>query len=163
VYTTSVTAPAFSRWPTWPLGDAGITAWDAKVHYALSGDPSRRIQEGDNDGNPETVGDPNWQPLINTPNYPDYTSGAQQRHRRHDPHPCSLLWNRRNDLFGGHNQSGGCPADSHVRPLLGCAADVVNARIYEGIHFRFADVQAAQAGPPGGPVGLLSFPALGRR
>ena len=30
----------------------------------------------DKDGNPFTVADPNWQPLANTPNYPDYTSGA---------------------------------------------------------------------------------------
>jgi hypothetical protein len=28
----------------------------------------------------------------------------------------------------------------------GAAADVVNARIYEGIHFRFADVQARKQG-----------------
>jgi hypothetical protein len=34
------------------------------------------IQEGDNDGNPNTAGDVSWQPLINTPNYPEYTSGA---------------------------------------------------------------------------------------
>ena len=25
---------------------------------------------------PKTEGDPGWLPLINTPNYPDYTSGA---------------------------------------------------------------------------------------
>jgi hypothetical protein len=29
-----------------------------------------------NDGNWRTVGNPAWLPLINTPNYPDYTSGA---------------------------------------------------------------------------------------
>ena len=34
------------------------------------------IQEGANDGNPNTAGDPSWQSLINNPNYPDYTSGA---------------------------------------------------------------------------------------
>jgi len=38
--------------------------------------PITAIQEGDSDGNPQTIGDPTWQPLINTPNYPDYTSGA---------------------------------------------------------------------------------------
>jgi hypothetical protein len=27
------------------------------------------------EGNPRTVGDPAWQPFLNTPNYPDYTSG----------------------------------------------------------------------------------------
>ena len=57
------------------MGDAGITAWDSKFHFDFWR-PLSAIQEGDNDGNPETAGDPNWQPMINTPNYPDYTSGA---------------------------------------------------------------------------------------
>jgi hypothetical protein len=48
---------------------------DAKFHY-VRWRPLTAIQEADNDGNPETVGDPNWQPLINNPNYPEYTSGA---------------------------------------------------------------------------------------
>jgi hypothetical protein len=34
------------------------------------------IRLGDEDTNPSTTGDPDWQPLINNPNYPDYTSGA---------------------------------------------------------------------------------------
>ena len=55
--------------------DAGITAWDSKRHYNFWR-PLTAIREGDNDTNPLTVGDPNWKPLINTPNYPDYTSGA---------------------------------------------------------------------------------------
>jgi hypothetical protein len=55
------------------MGDAIITAWDTKLHFVFWR-PVTAIQEGDNDGNPDTIGDPNWQPLINTPNYPDYTS-----------------------------------------------------------------------------------------
>jgi hypothetical protein len=57
------------------MADAGITAWDSKKHYVFWR-AITAIQEGDSDGNPQTVGDPTWQPLINTPNYPDYTSGA---------------------------------------------------------------------------------------
>ena len=55
--------------------DAGITAWDSKKHYVFWR-PVTAIQQGDDDGNPRTAGDPDWKPLINTPNYPDYTSGA---------------------------------------------------------------------------------------
>jgi len=50
-------------------------AWDSRFHYVFWR-PITAIREGDDDGNPETAGDPNWQPFINTPNYPDYTSGA---------------------------------------------------------------------------------------
>jgi hypothetical protein len=55
--------------------DALITCWDSKRFYAVWR-PITAIREGDADGNPATVGDPAWQPLINNPNYPDYTSGA---------------------------------------------------------------------------------------
>jgi hypothetical protein len=55
--------------------DSGITAWDSKKFYDFWR-PLTAIREGDNDGNPRMAGDANWKPLINTPNYPDYTSGA---------------------------------------------------------------------------------------
>jgi hypothetical protein len=55
--------------------DAVITIWDSKRYYVFWR-PITAIQEGDNDRNPRTAGDSTWQPLINTPNYPDYTSGA---------------------------------------------------------------------------------------
>ena len=57
------------------VADAVITAWDSKKHYTFWR-PLTAIREGDNDTNPNTVGDTAWQPLVNTPNYPDYTSGA---------------------------------------------------------------------------------------
>src|SRR5688572_2050678 len=57
------------------VADAVITSWESKKFYNVWR-PITAINEGDNDGNPKTVGDPTWQPLINNPNYPDYTSGA---------------------------------------------------------------------------------------
>jgi hypothetical protein len=55
--------------------DAIIAAWDTKRFYHFWR-PITAIQEGDNDGNPQTAGDPTWLPLLPTPPYPDYTSGA---------------------------------------------------------------------------------------
>jgi hypothetical protein len=57
------------------IADSVITGCDSKKFYAFWR-PTTAIREGDNDGNPATAGDPAWQPLINTPNYPDHTSGA---------------------------------------------------------------------------------------
>jgi hypothetical protein len=37
--------------------------------------PVTAIREGDNDGNPDTTGDPAWTPLVITPPIPDYDSG----------------------------------------------------------------------------------------
>ena len=55
--------------------DALITAWDSKRNYNFWR-PVTAIQEGEFDGNPDTIGDPAWLPFTNNPPYPDHTSGA---------------------------------------------------------------------------------------
>ena len=55
--------------------DATITAWVDKKHWNFWR-PITAIREGENDGNRRTAGDPTWVPLIATPPYPEYTSGA---------------------------------------------------------------------------------------
>jgi len=42
------------------IADAAITVWDNKRQHVYWR-PVTAIQEGENDGNPATVGDPNWQ------------------------------------------------------------------------------------------------------
>jgi hypothetical protein len=56
------------------LADAQIACWDSKYFYNFWR-PITAIRLGGQDGNPATVVDPNWQPLINTPNFPEYPSG----------------------------------------------------------------------------------------
>ncbi|HWD80437.1 MAG TPA: vanadium-dependent haloperoxidase [Kribbella sp.] len=54
-------------------GDSVIACWDAKFHY-LSWRPVQAIQRADTDGNPRTLADPTWQPMLNV-NHPEYPSG----------------------------------------------------------------------------------------
>jgi hypothetical protein len=62
------------------MADAGIAAWNTKYLYDFWR-PVTGIHQGDQDGNPLTAGDPNWQPLGGpdlegfTPNFPSYVSG----------------------------------------------------------------------------------------
>jgi hypothetical protein len=125
--------------------DALITCWDSKVHYAYWR-PVTAIQEGDADGNPATVGDPAWQSLINNPNYPDYTSGANS---------VTAAMTRTLELFFGTNKvifDVTSLAPLAVRKtrtyhrFSDAAEDVVDARVYLGIHFRFADEAARTQG-----------------
>jgi len=127
------------------MADAVITVWDSKVHYLLWR-PVTAIQEGDNDGNPETVGDPTWLPLIATPFYPDYTSGANG---------VTAAVTRSLALFFGTDHMNFSLTTNNPAALQQtrtysrfseAAVEVVNARIYEGIHFRFADVEARKQG-----------------
>ena len=54
--------------------DAAISCWRAKFDFAFWR-PITAIQLADTDGNPATVADPGWTPLIVTPPYPEYPSG----------------------------------------------------------------------------------------
>ena len=56
------------------LADGYIGAFEAKNYYNFWR-PVTAIQDGDVDGNPDTVGDPSWLPLVPTPPITDYDSG----------------------------------------------------------------------------------------
>jgi hypothetical protein len=101
------------------MGDAVLTAWDTKYHYASSHNTSWRpitaIRNGDSDGNPETVADPNWEPLQNNPNYPEYSSGANNVTGAVTRMLALFLWDRRNDLHrNDHEPPTRHPDDTHV-------------------------------------------------
>ena len=125
--------------------DAVITCWDSKKYYVVWR-PLTAIREGENDGNPKTVGDPNWQPLINTPNYPDYSSGANV---------VTGAMTRTLALFFGTDKltfevttlAPQATQKTRIYNRFSAAAqDVVDARILLGIHFRFADTAARTQG-----------------
>ncbi|MGH8235519.1 MAG: vanadium-dependent haloperoxidase [Steroidobacteraceae bacterium] len=125
--------------------DALISAWDSKTHYVIWR-PLTAIVEAANDGNPHTVADPSWQPLINNPNYPDYTSGANN---------VAGAMTRTMELFFDTNRvtfdvTTAVPQAVRktrtYRRFSDAADDMVEARMLLGIHFRFADVAARKQG-----------------
>ena len=127
------------------IADAVITAWDSKLHYNFWR-PVTAIREGENDGNPNTAGDPTWQSLINNPNYPDYTSGANN---------VTGASTKMLELFFGRDDirfevTTTAPlAIKKIRKFdsfSDAAQQVVDARVYLGIHFRFADTAARAQG-----------------
>lgn len=54
--------------------DAMLAIADAKLHYNFWR-PVTAIRNGELDGNPATAPDPAWEPLITTPNHPEYPCG----------------------------------------------------------------------------------------
>ena len=125
------------------MADAVITAWDSKIAWNFWR-PITAIRN--DDGNPRTDPDPGWTPLIGTPNYPDYTSGANNVGGA----ASEMLKN----FFGTDNvdltlTSLTIPAPDNVRHysrFSDAEKDIVDARIYEGIHFRFADAVGRRQG-----------------
>ena len=125
------------------LADAGICAWDAKYKYDLWR-PVTAIQQADKDGNPETVADPNWQPLLTTPPFPEYISG----HSTFSGAADSIL----SYFFGedfGFVDTGEPSTNSSLRKFdsFGNAADEAGmSRLYGGIHFMSANQDGLKAG-----------------
>lgn len=127
------------------MADAAITAWDTKRYYNVWR-PITAIQEGDNDGNPRTAGDPTWLSLIANPPYPDYSSGANN---------LSGSATRMLAHFFGTDEVTFSITSTFPLAIQktrtysrfsDAAEDVVDARVYLGIHFRFADTMARRQG-----------------
>jgi len=128
------------------MSDAVISAWMNKRTYFFWR-PSTAINEGDNDGNPRTVGDTTWLPLINNPPYPDYTSGANSIGGA----ASTIL----KHFFGTDDvhffattvgAQGTTTSPREYFHFSDVSKDLVEARILLGIHFRFADTVARRQG-----------------
>ena len=125
--------------------DGVITTWHAKISYP-SWRPITFIREGENDGNKHTKGDPNWQPLINTPNYPDHSSGANAL--------VSGVTKMLALYFGGDKMNftitslnpNANPSSRDYHRFSDAALEVVEARILQGIHTRTADRNGRKVG-----------------
>ena len=62
------------------MADTAFTTWSGKRYYGanpteVTWRPVTAIPLADSDGNPDTVADPDWLPLINTPSHPEYPAG----------------------------------------------------------------------------------------
>ena len=124
------------------VADAVIATWRSKLDRGYWR-PITAIRLADTDGNPATAPDPAWTPLLATPNYPDYVGGynaviaAFSRALEHVVGP-------RIDLTLTSTAVPG--VTRHYRSGAALRADVVDARVWLGIHFRTADTAARTLG-----------------
>jgi hypothetical protein len=125
--------------------DALITAWDSKKFYNFWR-PVTAIREGGTDGNPATIADSQWKPLINTPNYSDYTSGANNVTGAATKMLALFFKGDRMAFTVTTNYPLAVQKTRTYTHFSAAAQDVVDVRVYEGIHFRFADTAARRQG-----------------
>jgi hypothetical protein len=137
--------------------DAAISCWNDKYYWSFWR-PRAAIREAGTDGNPATVPDPNWEslfapatqttPPLGTPPFPDHPSG----------HSClsGAVLNALANFFGrdkvefdivsGRSLDGVPIPKRHFERFSDALQEVVEARIWGGIHFRTADEQGAKMG-----------------
>jgi hypothetical protein len=133
--------------------DAVIGCWNDKYYWQFWR-PITAIREADTDGNPATEADPVWLPLFDpatpvpppplvTPSFPDHPSG----------HSCasSAIVHTLQNFFGTDkiafiafsNKSGTTRSFDRFSDAL---KEIIDARVWGGIHFRTADTQGAVLG-----------------
>jgi hypothetical protein len=139
--------------------DAIINCWNDKYYWGFWR-PLVAIHMADDDGNPATEADPDWVPLFNTgltdptfigagpllitPPYPDHPSGAVCFNSSSAHALQAFLGTDELDFFA---TSSRFPMEQrHFERLSDLVNQVIEARIWAGIHFRNADVQAALVG-----------------
>jgi hypothetical protein len=133
--------------------DGAIACWNDKYYWNFWR-PIDAIHEAASDGNPATVADPDWKPLfdpatptappLSTPPFPDHPSG----------HSCvsSATLHVMQEFFGTDKipfdivspRFPGQPR--HFERFSHALKEVIDARVWGGIHFRTADDLGAVIG-----------------
>jgi hypothetical protein len=134
--------------------DATIGTWNDKYYWQFWR-PITAIREADTDGNPATEADPTWLPLFDpatpvcnppllvTPPFPDHPSG-------HASYSSAFVHTLQN-FFGTDRiafsafSNKSCTTRSFDR-FSDALEEVIDARVWAGIHFRTADEQGARLG-----------------
>ena len=133
--------------------DGAVACWNDKYHWNFWR-PIAAIREADTDGNPGTLADPSWRSLFDpatpttpplaTPPFPDHPSG----------HGCvsGATLHAAASFFGTDKvafsvTSGRFPGQPrHFERFSLALEEIIDARVWGGIHFRTADVQGAVVG-----------------
>jgi hypothetical protein len=125
--------------------DAEIACFDAKYRY-MFWRPQFAIPQGDSDGNAATIGDPTWKPLLATPAHPDYPSS----------HACltgavaevlaTFLGTERINIDVTSPVPNLLHPTRHFDRADDLTEELMNARVWGGIHFRDATLEGAKLG-----------------
>ena len=132
-----------------------IGVFDAKYHYNFWR-PATAIRNGDADGNDATEREATWAPFIDTPMHPEYPSAH------------SILASSVGVVLQAEVGNGAMPALATSSPTAkgterrwtsidDFAGEVGNARVYEGVHYRFSTEVGADMGRK---VGALAAAVL---
>jgi hypothetical protein len=121
--------------------DALINCWDDKEHWHFWR-PSTAIQNGDDDTNRLTVGDPTWTPLTANPPYPDHPSGYNCLTGSFMNAAKAFLGNK-TDLDITNLALG---VTRHYDHFTDVPVDTIESRMLLGIHFRAPNAQGADLG-----------------
>jgi vanadium-dependent haloperoxidase-like protein len=141
--------------------DAGIAVMHAKYRYLFwrpvtAIDPTAVSADGYgpatgyDDGNPATAEQPGWRPLLATPNHPEYPAAhGSLTGAMADVFSAFLGSNQVNlDIHGfdPNGPAGNLNAVEHFATADDMRTEIVNARVWGGLHYRFSGVAGVLLG-----------------
>jgi VCPO second helical-bundle domain len=145
--------------------DALMSTFHSKYHYlfwrpvtAINGslDPTAVTNDGYgpvpgyNDGNPATVEEPGWRPLMTTPNHPEYPSAHGSITSAVAEVFTTILGTNHINLdihgFDPAGPPGNLDAVRHFDRVNDLRHEIIDARVWAGFHYRFSDVAGVVLG-----------------
>jgi hypothetical protein len=128
------------------MSDAAIACWDSKYRYVFWR-PITAIRGGDTDGNPSTDPDPAWAPWLDffpagTPAHPEYPSG----HSTVSGAAAFILTTAFGDDTDFSVTSDVRPGTRQFSSFSSAVAEIADARVFGGIHFRTSCVRGNMLG-----------------
>jgi hypothetical protein len=141
--------------------DTGITVMHAKYHYLFwrpvtAIDPSSVSADnmgptpGYDDGNAATAEEAGWRPLLTTPNHPEYPGAHPSLTSAMAQVFASFLGTDRIDLdihgFDPNGPAGNLNAVRHFTTNDDLRTEIVNARLWGGLHYRFSSLAGLDLG-----------------
>jgi hypothetical protein len=141
--------------------DAGISVMHAKYHFLFwrpvtAIDPAAVSADGYgpatgyDDGNAATTEQPGWRPLLATPNHPEYPAAhGSLTGAMADVFSAFLGTNRINlDIHGfdPNGAAGNLNAVQHFNTADDMRTEIVNARTWGGLHYRFSGIAGVLLG-----------------
>jgi hypothetical protein len=117
------------------MADTAFTTWSAKRFYGsvpleVTWRPVTSIPLADDDRNPDTVADPDWLPLINTPAHPEYPAGHPSLNGAAATVLLSYFPPRQTFTL----TTAGQPSRTYTS-ILQARSDGNNARVWGGMHY----------------------------
>jgi hypothetical protein len=113
---------------------------------------------GLDDGNPATVEEPGWRPLVTTPNHPEYPGAHGLNTSAMAEVFSEFLGTDDIDLdlhgFDAAGPAGNLNAVRHYDTTEELRTEIVNARLWGGIHYRFSTEAGVQLGRKVAQYGL---------
>jgi len=124
------------------LADAANACWDGKYRYVFWR-PITAIRAGDTDNNPSTDPDPTWTPWLDffptgTPAHPEYPSG----HSTQSGSAAFILAAEFGDATPFTVISNLRPGTRAFPSFSAAVAEIADARVFGGIHFRTSCLRA---------------------